>query len=191
MSFQNLRSFIQDSILAFRACQTEHSRSQMRWGFEPTPENMRTLDTESTLWYAKPNKLRVKPLGAGYFSFVVPHPFDVTKVIKIFPKGADGSTKYLEKCIERNFRCDWMPIVYEMGTCLGIPYAIMERLEKHTLAYSEAEHIKDKLHANFHTEFGFEANDIHSGNFMLRHRLSADGCPVREIVLTDPVTYWC
>lgn len=191
MSFQNLRSFIQDSILAFRACQTHYGMSQMRCGWTPAPESYKKMDTEAVISYAKPNKLRVNPLGAGYFSFVVPHPFDFTKVIKIFPKGADGSTEYLEKCIEHNFCCDWMPVVYEMGTCLGMPYAVMERLEKHNFNYDANEQIKEELNDHFYSEFGFEANDIHSGNYMLRHRLSDDGCPVREVVLTDPVTYWC
>lgn len=189
MSFQNLRSFIQDTVLKFRAGQTAYFQNQWKHGWKVAPEELLQIDTEMLLvWQEK--ELRIPHLGAGHFSFVLPHPTDITKVIKIFPKGADASFKYLEVCVERNFSKSWMPIVHELGTCLGVPYAIMERLAKHSMGYDTSYQTCKELEYHFYSEFGFDPNDVHSGNFMIRHRLDSDGCPVQEIVLTDPTTYW-
>lgn len=192
----SLKSFLQDSVLAFRAVTRKiiqtNAYQDKHWYYDAEEYtgcfvndsagmsvfNYKTVDPSGDPVIKRMQK---SILGAGCFSFVVLHPTDPDKIIKFFWKGEDACLDYIKDVFEGNVeRTDWMPVVYAVGRTLGIEYAIMERL--HELAGVARTNYyvttQEKLEGMFAEHMGYVATDLHAGNVMVRH----DG----TLVITDP-----
>lgn len=187
-----VRSSIQNLVLAFRADATDTQCWDYKHGSYPDYA-FRSVNESHHVSANSGARMREIALGMGAFSAACLHPTDEDKVVKVWLNGVDGAWHYINKCWQlqgTGEEKEWMPVVYELGMCMGKPYAVMEKL----VSLEKAETIHNFNPARweiiFEDFFGFEPNDIHSGNVMYRRVLSADGTLQEVGVITDPVTDW-
>lgn len=187
-----VRSSIQNLVLAFRADATD----TQCWAYKrgPYPEYAFRAVNESNHVAANSGaRMREIALGMGAFSAACLHPTDEDKVVKVWLNGIDGAWHYINKCWQLQGTGEeqgWMPVVYELGMCMGKPYAVMEKLVSYDKASTVSTFHAPKWEILFEDFFGFYPDDIHLGNVMYRRVLSSDGTLMEMGVITDPVTEW-
>ena len=185
-----VRSSIQNLVLAFRADATDtqvhdykHGQS---WAFRAVNESHHASAYSG-------HRMAALVLGTGAFSAACLHPTDEDKVVKVWLNGVDGAWHYINKCWQlqgTGEEQEWMPVVYELGMCMGKPYAIMEKLTPYEKATTVPTFMPTRWETLFEDTFRFYPNDIHCGNVMYRRVISADGTLHEVGVITDPVTEW-
>lgn len=184
-----VRSSIQNLVLAFRAAVTDGFKQGTYSEFDyDDPHINAHHDVRKVRTY-----LEGIVLGTGFYSATQEHPTNENKVVKVWLNGVDGSWYYINKCWQlqgTGEEQEWMPVVYELGTCMGKPYAVMEKLVPYEKADTVPTFNPIYWKILFEDFFEFEPNDIHSGNVMYRRVLSSDGTPMEVGVITDPVTEW-
>lgn len=188
-----VRSSIQNLVLAFRADATDASvrayadagktEEAKEYVFWPVTKH------HHVQWH-KGERTEALVLGNGALSAVMAHPEDDTKVIKVWLNGPDGCWTYINKCWQLDAPEEWMPIVYELGVCMGKPYAIMEKLTDYKYTTMVSRFNPMHWESLFEDTFGFTPSDIHSGNVMYRRVVASDGTLQEVGVITDPVTEW-
>lgn len=184
-----VRSSIQDLVLAFRAAVTDGFKQGTYSEYDYDDPH---VNAHHDVRIAK-DYLENVILGAGFYSATRLHPTDEDKVIKVWVNGIDGAWNYINKCWQlqgTGEAKEWMPVVYELGMCMGKPYAVMEKLVPYTKASTVSTFHTPKWEILFEDFFGFVPDDIHLGNVMYRRVLSSDGTLQEVGVITDPVTEW-
>lgn len=187
-----VRSSIQNLVLAFRADATD----TQRWDFKYSEYPEYAIHSVDEPHHAAANsgrRMAELTLGVGAFSAACLHPTDEDKVVKVWLNGVDGAWHYINKCWQLQGTGDereWMPVVYELGMCMGKPYAVLEKLVELEKAETVRNFNPTHWEILFEDFFGFEPNDIHSGNVMYRRVISVDGTLKEVGVITDPVTDW-
>lgn len=187
-----VRSSIQNLVLAFRADATDaqcwdykHS-SYPDYAFRAVTKSHHVADNSG-------KRMAKIALGAGAFSAACAHPTDKDKVVKVWLNGVDGAWHYINKCWQlqgTGEEQEWMPVVYELGMCMGKPYAVMEKLVPYAKADTVLTFSPMHWEILFEDTFGFAPNDIHCANVMYRRVLASDGTLQEVGVITDPVTDW-
>lgn len=187
-----VRSSIQNLVLAFRADVTDGQVQKYKetkyidYSFSPVTEQ------SSVCNYRGKHMDNMNVLGAGCYSAAIPHP-DEDKVVKVWLNGVDGAWYYISKCWQlqgTGEEQEWMPVIYELGMCMGKPYAVLEKLVPYHQTETIGQFFYNVWEDLFMEQFGFYPNDIHSGNVMYRRVVSPDGKLTEVGVITDPVTEW-
>lgn len=187
-----VRSSIQNLVLAFRADATDAQYRDYKCGYAPNVA-FRSVNESHHVAANSGARMQEIALGMGAFSAACLHPTDKDKVIKVWLNGVDGAWHYINKCWQlqgTGEEQEWMPVVYELGMCMGKPYAVMERLTSLEKAETVYTFNPTRWAILFEDFFGFEPNDIHSGNVMYRRVVAQDGTLQEVGVITDPVTEW-
>lgn len=183
-----VRSSIQDLVLAYRAAVTDGFKAGTYDEYYTDPHVNAHHDVRCVAY-----DLENVILGAGFYSATRLHPTDEDKVIKVWVNGIDGAWHYINKCWQlqdTGEEQEWIPVVYELGMCMGKPYAVMEKLVPFEKASTKDTFYGPYWSVLFEDFFGFYPDDIHCGNVMYRRALSSDGTLQEVGVITDPVTEW-
>jgi len=187
-----VRSSIQNLVLAFRADATDKQCWDYKHG-DHSHYTFRSIDEPHHVAANSGYRMEKIAIGTGAFSAACSHPTDEDKVVKVWLNGIDGSWHYINKCWQlqgTGEEQEWMPVVYELGMCMGKPYAVMEKLVPYEKADTVLTFMPTRWEILFEDTFGFEPDDIHCGNVMYRRVLSSEGTLMEVGVITDPVTKW-